>query len=1150
MTIRNLFILTIFLGAPYVSKGQYAGGGLTSQRVMPPSPNAASLGKYGDIPVGYYTGTPQISIPLYEVKIGTLTLPITLNYHASGIRVEEEASWVGLGWSLDAGGVITRSIVGLDDRDIRGFRNTPSLPDVLPANGYIANFATHEQAMAQIACTPTVNGQSYDYSSVLSNLRGYDLQPDRYFFNFSGQSGQFIITKQNQVLISNQAKLKIDPSLNVITTADGTKYEFSQVEKAWAAIGLPEISASFYLTKITSPGGDEIFLEYESAGLQHPQPSLSESAYRVNSVDAPPDTHVSNESIHEAICLKRIYWRSGQVVFQRDPAVRQDIDVASLLKKIRIFTTNVANPSESDLLKEFELRTSYFIGTNITADYSRTIDLAYVQRDKRLRLDEVVERNGTLEKPPYSFIYSSTPLPYKTSYARDHWGFYNGAGNTTLIPPYSGTLQAVWDWEEKWTYLDLPGANREANANYMDAGILKQIIYPTGGSTTFEYEGHQGVYDGVGAKPTTYTVPHTAYVIPPAGPSNQAPDITFVGNGTVTDPTHVQIKFSMNCTNVSSFPYGDLKFQIFENGVQILAVGGDAITRSYGSCMGMDQPCTGTWCFQDDEFIQIKAGYTYRLKVIVPTGYDDKILDAEINVYEQYMSAVQDKLIGGLRIHKITNYDGIDHANDNIKVFQYSHGRLMTQPSYVRQYRGFLPSGSTWSMGTVLERRGDSNIPLGSSAQGSHIGYSTVSVLSGANGEYGKTVYTYHNEPDDISPYPSRIIGLPTFQDKLNGVLLFEEHFNTGGQSLKRIENHYVLTNKQSVSGGIGEWRLLTPIMNPDLVFSDCSPSTQNPASWIYYYEISSAWIQLLNTTETDAYFDASNARHELTKSTDYYYDNPVHYQPTRIVTSASDNTLTTSLITYPEDYTDASGFIKDLKDAFIVKPIEKIVVKEDVGSANTSRVISGQIATYKPGGRGLSDNIYALKFSSKKPIRLQDFRISNKSAAVTNLSNITANTNFYLDPTLYEKRMSFIAYDGKGNTQQLQKDSDSNITYLWGYSSTYPVAEIKNATYQDVVNAIGQAAIDDIANSITLSSTQLALLNGLRTNPSFKNAQITIYTYNRLIGVATTTDESGKVTYYDYDALGRLSTIRDDQQNIMKRYQYNYKAVGRDIGY
>jgi hypothetical protein len=55
--------------------------------VIPPSPNAASLGKFGDIAVGAYTGIPNISIPVYTVKVGSFVLPITLQYHSQGLKV-------------------------------------------------------------------------------------------------------------------------------------------------------------------------------------------------------------------------------------------------------------------------------------------------------------------------------------------------------------------------------------------------------------------------------------------------------------------------------------------------------------------------------------------------------------------------------------------------------------------------------------------------------------------------------------------------------------------------------------------------------------------------------------------------------------------------------------------------------------------------------------------------------------------------------------------------------------------------------------------------------------------------------------------------------------------------------------------------------
>lgn len=78
-------------------------------------PNTTAFEKYGNYPVNLFSGVPDISIPLYEISSGDLSVPITLSYHASGIKVSENASWVGLGWSLSAGGEISRSVMGLPE---------------------------------------------------------------------------------------------------------------------------------------------------------------------------------------------------------------------------------------------------------------------------------------------------------------------------------------------------------------------------------------------------------------------------------------------------------------------------------------------------------------------------------------------------------------------------------------------------------------------------------------------------------------------------------------------------------------------------------------------------------------------------------------------------------------------------------------------------------------------------------------------------------------------------------------------------------------------------------------------------------------------------------------------------------------------------
>ncbi len=54
-----------------------------------PAPNAASLGKYGDIPVSLYTGVPNVDIPIYTIKDNNLTLPISFSCHTSGLKAGE-----------------------------------------------------------------------------------------------------------------------------------------------------------------------------------------------------------------------------------------------------------------------------------------------------------------------------------------------------------------------------------------------------------------------------------------------------------------------------------------------------------------------------------------------------------------------------------------------------------------------------------------------------------------------------------------------------------------------------------------------------------------------------------------------------------------------------------------------------------------------------------------------------------------------------------------------------------------------------------------------------------------------------------------------------------------------------------------------------
>ncbi len=154
------------------------------QNVIPPSPTAASLGKYGEIPVSMFSGTPNIEIPLFNLESTKLSLPISMSYQATGVKVEEIPGWVGLGWSLNAGGVITRSVRGLADDKNNGYL---SYCNNIPANFF---------------------GVSCQFLMDIAESR-YDTEPDVFFFNFAGLTGKFVLGNDGMPKLIPFQKLEI-----------------------------------------------------------------------------------------------------------------------------------------------------------------------------------------------------------------------------------------------------------------------------------------------------------------------------------------------------------------------------------------------------------------------------------------------------------------------------------------------------------------------------------------------------------------------------------------------------------------------------------------------------------------------------------------------------------------------------------------------------------------------------------------------------------------------------------------------------------------------------------------------------------------------------------------------------------------------------
>lgn len=94
----------------------YVADEITFPTVTPKSPEASAFQKYGETEINEYTGNPAISIPLYTLSYKGIEVPLSLTYDGGGIQVSQEASWVGLGWSLNVGGCINYVCQGGNDQ--------------------------------------------------------------------------------------------------------------------------------------------------------------------------------------------------------------------------------------------------------------------------------------------------------------------------------------------------------------------------------------------------------------------------------------------------------------------------------------------------------------------------------------------------------------------------------------------------------------------------------------------------------------------------------------------------------------------------------------------------------------------------------------------------------------------------------------------------------------------------------------------------------------------------------------------------------------------------------------------------------------------------------------------------------------------------
>jgi hypothetical protein len=191
------------------------------------NPDVAALNKFVEFPVSYFNGQVDVSFLLYEIKLKDVTVPIRLKYHTGGIRVSEDAGWVGLGWALDAGGVISHQINGYDD-------DSPYIHQVFGSYLPFQNASDNESFEKVRPGTRCVNGESLWnkngqkadlFPQILAHSK-IDSEPYLYSYNMGNYSGKFIFYGNKEIDLSgNNIAFKQHYLDSIIAvTPDGNTY--------------------------------------------------------------------------------------------------------------------------------------------------------------------------------------------------------------------------------------------------------------------------------------------------------------------------------------------------------------------------------------------------------------------------------------------------------------------------------------------------------------------------------------------------------------------------------------------------------------------------------------------------------------------------------------------------------------------------------------------------------------------------------------------------------------------------------------------------------------------------------------------------------------------------------------------------------------
>jgi hypothetical protein len=1059
--------------------------------ILPNAPNTAAIEKFGGIDIEMNTGVVKKMIQLRPFTSGKVSVPLSLGFSSMGLKVNEHPTRVGVGWHFSGAGLISRVIYGKDD---------------LIATRYVPQTSIQPNEDDLYTTTFCVN---------LNYEGNRDASPDIFNYNFGQFSGKFIFENNGTIrpLLATNIKFFYNPSPQSsgewkfkAITPDGTQYYFG----ASGAVESTKIGATrffndyipnaWHLTKIVDPLGDVINFLYQEQ-FYGPIICDIEETHVSNAINCgvptcpsienpdPPNGCLSNNYETRYMSVKSQYLTEvnntdgDKVLFTYSGQGYPEL----LLDSIRYYINGTSQ------IRKFEL--GY--------DYVNSVGGGVIPF-----LKSIVEKGaqGLPISQGYNFTYYSKELiPKRFSFSQDHWGFFNGKNNNTLIP-VPEDLQIAASFPQAT-------ANREADSIYTIVGLLKEITYPTGGKDIITYE------------------------------SNRFSEIKDLnGYETLSQSVVGQQDFTYNSSSGVYFQIGyaplirlDMSSNYTVSGAPAPHPGGRIKIKNLSTNQivyekFISPPSSGV--YSTYEFTSLSAGY-YIMYVESQGIYVQTTCSLKKRVGLSANMQNVETVVGGVRLKKVLTVGYPDRA-DLIKRYYYgkmdnrdkSSALFYTKPSYYSTFN-FIDGvvdptclGLACSVSYQHSILNSSSLSRLFTADGKILQYtSVIESYGGENFQNGAIEHKF-SVVEDSPPQTIRGSFANLFSPFSNSSVYNMGEIETTNYKIKgdslvkastKIFDYFIDTRKtiDSAYYFVGQrGPLYCRVINSNNMVIGPYPIVHQNYDINKYY-LTSVWKYL--KSEKEYQYD-ENGTNPVVTQVDYTYDDLNYLTLTKRTFTNSKGEILTENFTYPHNNASGSPY----GDMVARNMVETVI--EQVTSITNSQYLNKELSRVKtnyaiwPGNSSLSPSTFISPSSVEKSIEQN-----------------TLTTELVINN-----------YDNKGNILQTTSKKDGVVSYVWGYKQKYPVAKIFGKSYSDV---IAQSGINEATlNTSTMPDEQVVQteVNKLR---QLVNCQVTTSTYRYPYGISRSSDLNAKNTYYDYDQFGRLIHIRDHDQNILKKFCYKYNG-------